>query len=45
MFIVYRGGEIRTQIVSWAADKERKAEGKNDCYISVIAGSGLYVTV
>lgn len=28
MFIVYRGGEIRTQIVSWAADKERKAEGE-----------------
>lgn len=27
MFIVYRGGEIRTQIASWAADKERRAEG------------------
>lgn len=26
MFIVYRGGEIRTQIVSWGADRERRVE-------------------
>lgn len=39
MFIVYRGGEIRTQIVSWAADKERKAEGEGIFHSNTKRGS------
>ena len=27
MFIVYKMGDIRNQIVAWGADKERRIEG------------------
>lgn len=29
MFIVYRKGDIRQQIVAWGADRERRQEGEN----------------
>jgi hypothetical protein len=28
MFIVYKKGDIRNQIVAWGADQERRLEGK-----------------
>lgn len=35
MFIVYKKGDIRNQIVAWGADRERRIEGKplTYCYI------------
>ncbi len=29
MFIIYRKGDIRNQIIAWGADRERSSEGTN----------------
>ncbi|KAJ3733925.1 thioredoxin-like protein [Lentinula guzmanii] len=36
MFIVYKKGEIRNQVVAWGADRERRIEGKEHRFISYI---------
>ncbi|THH21087.1 hypothetical protein EW146_g383 [Bondarzewia mesenterica] len=45
MFIIYRGGEIRTQVVAWGADRERRIEGQTlclVCHVSVMLISPLF---
>jgi len=30
MLIIYRDGEVHTQIVAWGGDRQRRLEGKSD---------------
>ena len=30
MFVVYRKGDIRNQVIAWGADRERRIEGESD---------------
>lgn len=43
MFIVYKKGDIRNQIVGWGADRERRIEGELSTYFSVLVSHQLIV--
>jgi hypothetical protein len=40
MFVVYRKGDIRNQVIAWGADRERRMEGESgvllDCCVVVV---------
>ena len=40
MLIIYRKGEVVNQIVAWGGDRERRIEGKLECFVCMHAFPG-----